>query len=53
MFDLQLAAEIGFQIRVVASQSVLADMPITWSKVRDSDTGVIAALPTDELCSVP
>lgn len=53
LFNLQLATGIGLQIGVVASQPILADMPITWSKVRNSDPGAIAALPTDELRSGP
>lgn len=53
LFDLQLATRIRFQIRVVASQSVLTDMPVARCKVRDSDTGVIASFPSDELCSGP
>jgi hypothetical protein len=38
---------------MVASQSVLAHMALTWTKVRDGDAGVVAALPTDELRSGP
>jgi hypothetical protein len=53
LFDLQLAAGIRFQIGMVASESVLADMALTWTKVRDGDTSVVAALPTDELRSGP
>jgi hypothetical protein len=44
---------IRFQIGVVSSQWVLSDMALTWSKVRDGDTGVIAALPSDKLRSGP
>ena len=53
MFDLDLAAGIRFEIGMVASQSVLADMPVTRRKVRDRDAGVIAALPSDKLRSGP
>ena len=41
--------ESASQIGMVPSQSVLADMPITQSKVGDGDAGEIAALPSDEL----
>ena len=49
MFNLQLAVGIRFEIGMVASQSVLADMPVTRSKVRNRDAGKIAALPSDKL----
>jgi len=53
LFDLQLAAGIRFEIGMVASQSVLADMPIARRKVRNGDAGVIAALPPNKLRSGP
>jgi hypothetical protein len=53
LFDPQLATGIRFQIGVVASESVLADILVVRRKVRDSNAGVIAALPPDKLRSRP
>jgi hypothetical protein len=51
LLDFQAAGGIGFEVRVIASQAILADAMIARSKVRNRDTGVITAIAPDELRS--